>query len=160
LKIISRPKNSYPAFKLTVVVLFVYGFSFSQTDSCAFFGDKIIYPYYHPAPPTNGKDFYTIKKQFHDEITAKTNFSGIITVNFYINYKGETNYYRTQICDLNYRPLSITHDIDSLCSQILQAVKQQSPWRPSLDEKKNPINIRKFYSFRFTNGALIEILPK
>ncbi|MES2762410.1 MAG: hypothetical protein V4677_09385 [Bacteroidota bacterium] len=146
--------------KLTVILLFVYNFSFSQSDSCAFFGDKLIYPYYHPSPPTNGKDFYTIKKEFRNSINAQTNFNGIITVNFYINYKGETNYYRTQVCDLNYKPLSITNDIEPLCSQILLAIKQLSLWQPSYDDKKNLINIRKFYSFRFNNGKLIEILPK
>ena len=134
--------------------------SFSQTDSCAFFGDKIIFPYYHPSPPTNGKDFYTIKKEFQKSITAQSNFNGIVTVSFYINYKGESNFYNTQLCDLNYKTLNITNDIELLCSQILQAVKQLSPWKPSYDDKKNLINIRKFYSFRFKNGTLIEILPK
>ena len=54
----------------------------------------------------------------------------------------------------------ITKDIELLCSQILQSVKQTSPWKPQLDEQRNPINSRKFYSFRFNNGKLIEILPK
>jgi hypothetical protein len=154
LKIICQQKNSYLACKLTVVLLFVYGISFSQTDSCSFFGNKPIFPYYHPTSPSNGKDFYTVKKEFHKIITAQTNFNGIITVNFFINYKGDTDFYNTQICDLNYNPLSL------LCSQILQAVKQTSPWKPQLDEQNNPINSRKFYSFRFNNGKLIEILPK
>jgi hypothetical protein len=160
LKIIYLQKNSYLACKLTVVLLFVYSISFSQTDSCTFFGNKPIFPYYHPTSPSNGKDFYTVKKEFHKIITAQTNFNGIITVNFFINYKGETDFYKTQLCDLNYKPLSITKDIELLCSQILLAVKQTSPWKPQLDEQRNPINSRKFYSFRFNNGKLIEILPK
>ena len=134
--------------------------SFSQTDSCAFFGNRPIFPYYHPSTQSNGKDFYTVKQGFYSHITSKTNFNGIITVNFFINYKGETNFYTTQLCDLNYKPLSITNDIELLCSQIVEAVKQTSPWKPALDEKRNPINCRKFYSFRFNNGTLIEILPK
>ncbi len=146
--------------KLTIVLLFVYSISFSQTDSCSFFGNKPIFPYYYPTSPSNGKDFYTVKKEFHKIITAQTLFNGIITVNFFINYKGDTDFYNTRICDLNYKPLSITKDIELLCSQILQAVKQTSPWRPQLDEQGNPINSRKFYSFRFNNGKLIEILPK
>ncbi len=174
MKIIYLRKNNYlfPAslsfgeglrvrtFILFFFFLTVNYFSFSQKDSCDFFGDKVIYPYYHPAPPSNGKDFYTIKKEFRNTITAKTNFNGIITIIFFINYKGETNYYTTQVCDLDYKPLNITNEIDPLCKQILQAVKQTSPWKPSFDEKKNPINLRKFYSFRFNNGTLIEILPK
>jgi hypothetical protein len=160
LKIIYLQKNSYLACKLTVVILFVYSISFSQTDSCTFFGNKAIFPYYHPISPSNGKDFYTVKKEFHKIITDQTTFNGIITVNFFINYKGDTDFYNIQICDLQYKPLSITKDIELLCSQILQAVKQTSPWKPQLDELGNPINSRKFYSFRFNNGKLIEILPK
>lgn len=160
MKIIYLQKNSYLGFKLTIAVLFVYGISFSQTDSCNFFGNRPIYPYYHHTSPNNGKDFYTVKKEFQKIITAQTNFNGIITVNFFINYKGETDFYKTQICDLEYKPQSITANIELLCSQILQAVKGTSPWKPALDEKRNPINSRKFYSFRFNNGKLIEILPK
>lgn len=160
MKIIYLQKNSYLACKLTVVILFVYSISFSQTDSCSFFGNKPIFPYYHPTSPSNGKDFYTVKKEFYKIITAQTNFNGIITVNFFINYNGDTDFYNTQICDLNYNPSVITKDIALLCSQILQAVKQTSPWKAQLDEQRNPINSRKFYSFRFNNGKLIEILPK
>lgn len=159
MKTIYLQKNNYISFKLTVILLFVYCLSFSQTDSCAFFGNRPIFPYYR-FTPSNGKDFYAVKKGFTESITAKTNFSGIITVNFYINYKGETSFYKTQICDLNYKPLNIANDIEMLCSQILQAVKQTSPWRPAYDDKKEPINSRKFYSFRFNKGTLIEILPK
>lgn len=160
MKIICRKKNNHLALKLTLVSLLVYGNTFSQKDSCTFFGNKPIFPYYYPIPPNNGKDFYTIKKEFRKTITAKTDFNGIITVNFFINYKGETDFYTTQICDLNYTPLIITTEIEPLSAQILLAVKQTSPWKPSLDEKKNTINSRKFYSFRFNNGTLIEILPK
>lgn len=160
MKIIYLRKNNYLVFKLTILLLFAFNISFSQKDSCEFFGDKLIYPYYHPAPTSNRKDFYTIKKEFRNTITAKTNFNGIITIIFFINYKGETNYYTTQVCDLNYKSLNINNDIELLCEQILLAVKQMSPWKPALDEKKNPINLRKFYSFRFNNGTLIEILPK
>ena len=160
MKIIYQLKNNYFFVKLTILLLFVYGISFSQADSCAFFGNRPIFPYYHPNPPSNGKDFYTTKKEFQNVITAQTNFNGIITINFYINYKGEADYYRTQICDLNYLPLSISKDIELLSSQILFAVKLTSPWIPASNELHQPINSRKFYSFRFTNGKLIEILPK
>lgn len=160
MKIIYRQKNNYLVFKLTVILLFAFNISFSQKDSCEFFRDKLIYPYYHPTPPNNGKDFYTIKKEFLNIISAQTNFNGIITVIFFINYQGETKYYNTQVCDLNYKSLNITNDIEPLCSQVLLAVKQTSPWKPALDDKKNTINSRKFYSFRFNSGTLIEVLPK
>ena len=160
MKTIYLKKNNYLRFKFTIILLFIYNISFSQTDSCLFFGNKPIFPYYYPSQPTNGRDFYTTKKEFLKKITAETSFDGIVTVIFFINYKGETNFYTTQICDLNYKPLSITNDIELLCSQILEAVTQTTPWKPALDDKRNPINSRKFYSFRFDNGILLEILPK
>jgi hypothetical protein len=130
------------------------------TDSCSFFNHKIIYPYYYPSSPSNGKDFYVIKQEFIKSITAKTNFNGIITVIFFINYKGETNFYKTQLCDLNYKTISITKENNVLCDQILDAVKNTGPWKPMLDESNQAVTCRKFYSFKFNNGQLIEILPK
>ena len=137
--------------------------SFAQTenyDSCSFFNNKPIYPYYENKGISNGKDFYTQKKEFKKAINAQTNFNGIITIIFFINDKGETNFYKTQICSLDYKTLQITNDIELLCSQILEAVKNTSPWKPLINEQKEAVNCRKFYSFRFNNGTLNEILPK
>jgi hypothetical protein len=133
--------------------------SFAQTDSCAFFGNRAIYPYYNPEPK-NSKNFYTIKNDFRKIITAKTNFDGIISVIFFINYKGETGYYSTKLCDLNYQELPEANDIKELCSQVLTAVEQSGPWIAPVDDKNKTLNSRKFYSFRFNKGNLIEILPK
>jgi hypothetical protein len=141
------------------MTLFVCTISFGQTDSCSFFGNRAIYPYYHPEPK-NSKDFYTLKKELQKNIIAQTNFNGIITIIFFINFQGETGFYTTQICDLNYIPVSITKENELLCSQILEAVKQTGPWKPAIDDKKVTLNTRKFYSFKFNKGNLIEIFPK
>lgn len=132
----------------------------AQRDSCAFFGNKPIFPYYHPSPPSNGKDFYATKTAFKQAITANTHFSGIITVIFYINYLGETDFYRFQLCDLNYEPLAVNADNNDLCNQLLAAVKRSGPWKPAHDAEQGVVNARKFYSFKFENGTLLEILPK
>ncbi len=148
--------------KLTLI-LFACAISaavYGQPDSCSFFGNKPIYPYYIPGGLSNGKDFYTVKKEFQKIIIAQTAFNGIITVNFFINYKGDADFYRTQVCDLNYTPYTINTELEPLCSQVLLAVKQAGPWKPAMDHQKNLINSRKFYSFRFNNGKLIEVLPK
>mgnify|MGYP000854577101 FL=1 len=131
-----------------------------SNDSCSFFNNKPIYPYYYPNVLSNGKDFYTQKKAFKKAITERTNFNGIVTVYFFINEFGETNFYTTQLCDLNYKTLSISKELEPLCAQILQAVRNTSPWKPMLNDKKEAVNSRKFYSFKFNNGQLIEILPK
>jgi len=146
-------------YKLTVFFLLVYGLSSAQSDSCAFFGNKPIFPYYYPSL-ASGKDFYTTKQEFRKIITAKTDFDGIITVIFFINYKGETGYYRVQVCDAAYVPLEIGGNNSLLCEQALQAVKQSGPWSAVSFKEGGVVNSRKFYSFRFKQGALVEILPK
>lgn len=156
-------KNTYLIFVLFTCAVFAKQIIHAQTkptDSCAFFNNKPIYPYYSNNGIINGKDFYTQKKEFRNSITAKTNFNGIITVYFFLNDVGETNFYTTQLCDLNYKTIVITKDIEPLCTQVLEAVKKTAPWKPMLDETKQPVNSRKFYSFKFNNGQLIEILPK
>jgi hypothetical protein len=146
-------------YKLTVFFLLLCGLSSAQNDSCSFFGNKPIYPYYYPSL-TNGKDFYTTKKEFRKIMTAKTDFDGIITVIFFVNYKGEAGFYRVQVCNADYVPLEIGGNNSLLCEQALQAVKQSGPWTPAFYKETGIVNSRKFYSFRFKQGTLVEILPK
>jgi len=158
-----RLKNKYLIFTFILYALFAKQITIAQNlklDSCIFFNNKPIYPYYANNSISNGKDFYTQKKEFKKAINAQTNFNGIITVIFFINDKGETNFYKTQLCDLNYKTIIITKNIEQLCSQILETVRNTSPWIPMLDESNQAVNCRKFYSFKFNNGQLIEILPK
>lgn len=163
MKLILIKKYTYLIFALFIFTVFVKQVTFAQiksSDSCTFFNNKPIYPYYYPNILSNGKDFYTQKKEFRNSITAKTNFNGIINVYFFINDAGETNFYTTQLCDLNYKTISITKDIELLCNQVLEAVKNTAPWKPMIDENNQTVNSRKFYSFKFNNGNLSEILPK
>lgn len=146
-------------YKLTVFFLLLCGLSSAQSDSCAFFGNKPIFPYYYPSL-INGKDFNTTKQEFRKVITAKTNFDGIITVIFFVNYKGEAGFYRVQVCNADYTPLEIDNNNNLLCEQALQAVKQSGPWKPASGKEIGLVNSRKFYSFRFKQGTLVEILPK
>lgn len=147
-------------YQLTVFLLLVCKLSAAQEDSCSFFGNRPIYPYYAPPLSTQGTDFHTLKNTFRKAITAKTDFDGIITVVFFINYSGETNFYRIQACDNHYQPVKLSNDHQLLGEQVLAAVKQSGPWKPAYDKRTGVINSRKFYSFRFKQGALIDILPK
>jgi len=163
LKIIFHLKNSCFKFLLTGVGCFLVASSFAQTevvDTLAFFDNHPIFPYYHPNQPVNAKDFRILKKEFAAAITAHTDFDGIITIIFIINYKGETGFYKTQLTDLNYQPLEQNSAHQDLCGQLLKAVKVCGPWKPARDEAQHEINSRKFYSFKFVKGRLIEILPK
>ena len=119
-----------------------------------------MFPYYYPAQPGMAKDFYSLKKEFTKAITANTTFDGLITIVFMINYEGKTCCYKTQLTDLEYQPLQQTAAVDELRGQVLKAVQMCGPWKPAKDEQNRAINSRKFYSFKFDHGRLIEILPK
>lgn len=163
MKIIFPLKNNCFKFLLTLVGCISVTSTFAQTevsDTLSFFSNRPVFPYYYPNQPVNAKDFCVLKKEFAVAITAQTDFEGIITIIFIINYKGETGFYKTQLTDLNYQPLEQTSANDNLCSQLLQAVKACGPWKPARDEARQEINSRKFYSFKFVKGKLIEILPK
>jgi len=137
---------------------------FSQTqkeDSCRWFGGKPIYPYYHPMQPkpVSGKDFYTLKKEFASAHITKTNFTGIVTIIFYINYNGETNYYRSQAADSDYNPVD-NRDVKIIAEQFIPVIKNIGLWVPGRDAQNEIVNSRKFYAFKFDKGELVEILPK
>ena len=159
-----KKNNCTPAF-LILIGLFVSCQSFSQSpaeDSCRWFGGKPIYPYYHPTQPkpASGKDFYTLKKEFAKAYLTKAGFSGIITIIFYINYKGETNYYRVQAADPDYKPIENSPGVKVIADQLIPVIKQIGVWIPGRDAQNEIVNSRKFYAFKFDKGELVEILPK
>ncbi len=165
MKIICLKKNNYTPFCLIFISLLFSCSLCSQTpqqDSCRWFGGKPIYPYYHPTQPKplSGKDFYTLKKEFASAHIAKTNFSGILTIIFYINDKGETNYYRSQAADSDYNPVENNHEVKIIGDQFIPVIKKIGQWIPGRDAQNEIVNSRKFYAFKFNKGELVEILPK
>lgn len=162
MNIISPLKNNYRYKWLFIISLssYVLRAQVPQQDSCAFFGGKPIYPYYHPTQPLPAKDFYTLKKEFTAAVGSPQSFSGIITITFYINYKGETAYYETKLIDLNYQPLSPSAESTYLSGQLKQVIQRQGLWKPGRNNYNEIVNSRKFYSFKFIKGTLVEILPK
>jgi hypothetical protein len=165
LKIICHKKNNYTPAYLVLISLFFSCSLFSQTpqqDSCRWFGGKPIYPYYHPTQPkpASGKDFHTLKKEFANAYVAKTSFSGIITIIFYINYNGETNYYRALAADSDYNAIENNHEVKIIANQFIPVIKKLGQWIPGRDAQNEIVNSRKFYSFKFNKGELVEILPK
>lgn len=109
--------------------------------------------------PVSGKDFYTLKKEFASAHITKTNFTGIVTIIFYINYNGETNYYRSQAADSDYNPVD-NRDVKIIAEQFIPVIKNIGLWVPGRDAQNEIVNSRKFYAFKFDKGELVEILPK
>lgn len=165
MRVICLKKNNHAAAFLIVIGLLFSCRLVSQTsaaDSCRWFGGKPIYPYYHPAQPkpASGKDFYTLKKEFVSAYVTKTGFSGLITIIFYINYKGETNYYRSQAADPDYNPIENNKEVNNIAEQFIPVIKKVGLWIPGRDAQNEIVNSRKFYAFKFEKGELVEILPK
>jgi len=118
-------------------------------------------PYYNP-DITNALNFYDIKKHFRaDYPEAKfkklSSNSGLITIQFKMNCKGEVGDYRLQQCDLNYK---LTEMDAAITDYFMSKTKALKDWNLGKDETGLIVNSHKFYSFRIVNGVLKEILPK
>lgn len=119
------------------------------------------YPYYYP-DLENKSNFWDIKQHFKSayptsQFQILNNNTGIITIQFNVNCKGETGNFVLQQCDFNYQPTIINKDIEDY---FLNKTKTLSNWIPARDEEGNNVNSHKFFSFRINDGVLLEILPK
>ncbi len=156
-------KNTLHTYLFLSVFILASRFCVAQSnanDSCAFFGGKPIYPYYYYAQPSCKVDFYQLKKQFKEACKNIKAMDGIYTISFYINYKGESDFFKSTVIDLNYQKKEITQTTTQLVEALTSVIKRAGTWMPSKDEKGNAMNARKFYSFKFINNQLVEILPK
>jgi hypothetical protein len=149
-------------FFLVCFVLFC-NFLFSQEKDTSFTlcNDGNIYPYYHPE--LKYKDgFWEIKQHFQStylttKFQALKSNSGIITVQFKVNCKGQIGDFILQQCDLSYQPTTLDKEITDY---FLTATKMLKNWIPAKDKEGNIVNSHKFFSFRIKEGILLEILPK
>jgi hypothetical protein len=119
------------------------------------------YPYYNSKVTYQGS-FWEIKQQYTTDYPLNKfqklkNNSGILTIQFKINCKGEIGDFSLQQCDLNYQPIVLDEKITTYFLENTQKLKK---WIPGQDEDGNEVNSHKFFSFRIKEGALLEILPK
>ena len=123
--------------------------------------DKNTYPYYHPKLRYEG-GFLEIKNHFKSKYNENKynnidNNSGIVTIQFVVNCKGEIGKYETQSCDLNYSETEVNEE---LVLDLLNLTKELKRWIVAIDENNTRINSHSFLSFRIEKGKLTEILPK
>jgi len=151
--------------KLTIIIaILVLSFSlFSQEKEVNFtLCDSIgLWPYYNPTLKYQG-GFWEIKQQFKttcptNKFKNLKNNTGIVTIQFKVNCKGEIGNFRLQQCDLNYQPTLLDKKITTY---LLSQTKQLKNWIPAIDEDGNTVNSHKFLSFKLKEGVLLEILPK
>lgn len=136
-------------------------FSQEKDNTFTLCDESRTYPYYYPELTYQGS-FWEIKQHFTSEYpttkfqTLKNN-SGIITIQFKVNCKGETGTFRLQQCDLGYQPTIVDKEITNYFLNQTILLKN---WTPAKDEEGNIVNSHKFFSFRLKEGVLLEILPK
>lgn len=124
-------------------------------------GDSICWPYYYPDLTIKG-DFWDVKKHYNEsypesEFKSLENNTGIITVTFKVNCKGESGDFSEQHCDFIYQPNVMD---EKIIHYFLAKSKRLTGWISGRDDKENPVNHHKFFSFRIKEGVLIQILPK
>jgi len=119
------------------------------------------YPYYTNKVTYKG-GFWVIKQHYRTKYPTNTfqklkNNSGIITIQFKVNCKGQAGNFIIKQCDLNYEPKILANEITT---HFLEETKNLKDWIPGKDENGNNVNSYKFFSFKIKNGILLEISPK
>jgi hypothetical protein len=143
------------------LLLFGYANSAKAQDQFKLCDTVNTMPYYNP-DISNTLNFYEIKKHFRaDYPEAKfkklSSNSGLITIQFKINCKGEVGEYRLQQCDLKYKAVEMDA---AITDYFMSKTKELKDWNLGKDENGLIVNSHKFYSFRIVNGVFTEILPK
>lgn len=104
---------------------------------------------------------YEIRKQvlsnYNDSLYFQTpNSSGIITIQFYINCKGEMVDLSSQACDLNYQTIEFNPEI---LKEILLLTSKLKDWNPNFLKNQSIAKQYAFLSFKLKEGIIIEIMP-
>lgn len=136
---------------------------YAQTASAPAFSlcaDAENWPYYHPALKYRG-GFWEIKNHFNTKFPNAAfekmpKNTGIVSVHFWVNCKGEPGDYTVQCCDFNYKPAEVHPEI---VKRLVQLTTELKDWIPGAMEGK-VVNSHKFFTFRIDHGKLIDILPK
>lgn len=146
-----------------ICVFFCANILYSQEKDAGFVlcGDSICWPYYNPDLTIKG-DFWEVKRHYNNDYPTSSfkllkNNTGIITVSFKVNCKGETGDFSVQQCDFNYQSTVMAKPVTDY---FLAKSKSLTGWMPGKDEEGNVVNHHKFFSFRIKEGKLIQILPK
>jgi hypothetical protein len=150
-----------PIFILTCLFLNTLLFSQEKDTSFKLCNDESVYPYYYPELKYKG-DFWEIKQHYQStypttKFQVLKNNSGIVTVQFKVNCKGQTGDFKILQCDSDYHPITLNKEITDY---LMTKTKELKDWIPPKDEEGNIVNSHKFFSFRIKEGILLEILPK
>lgn len=114
---------------------------------------------YYQVNPKYGEGYKSIRlyfDQYLKEIEKQINFeSGLVTIRFVINCKGETDRFRVFSVDGNYKDLTITDELKQLC---IRTVKNMGNWQPGFDSGEY-FDSYFTLSLKIRNGQVTDLLP-
>lgn len=146
-------------FKL--ILLFLPFLTFAQNENdFKLCGNGEMHPYYYPELKYEG-DLLAITTHFKNDFNTKKwshlkSDTGIITIQFHVNCKGETGDFITKIVDFDFNKTEIDVEI---VNEILVFTKNLSEWKPAIDEDGEIVNSHKFLTFKIVNAKITEIYP-
>jgi len=145
----------------TLILLFLPLLTFAQNvpnfKLCA---KGEMQPYYYPELKYEG-DLLAITSHFIKDYNSKKNInstsnSGILTIQFQVNCKGETGNYIVKMVDFDFKETNINKEI---VNEILTFTKGLNNWIPAIAEDGEIVNSHKFLTFKIKNSKIIEIYP-
>jgi len=130
----------------------------SQTDNINFsLTGETIRQYYNFFPGAAFKDeksaLISYYKQWYTDSISIEN--GYITIRFIVNYKGETDRFRVQQMDYNYKEKAFSGDI---AQQLLEITKSIQKWKIAKVKGKK-YDYFQYLTFVIEEGNIKEILP-
>ena len=148
-------------FFISMTYLLCSTFLFSQETEFKLCEQVETYPYYFNKVTYKG-GFWIIKQHYITKYPKNSfqklkNNSGIVTIQFKVNCKGQAGDFIIKQCDLNYKPIILDEEITT---HFIEETQNLKDWIPGKDEDGNNVNSYKFFSFRIKEGVLLEILPK
>ena len=136
----------------------MFGQEGSSFELC---GEGKMHPYYYPELKYEG-DFHAIKQHFEMAYDSKPfrnldNTSGVLTVQFQVNCKGQTGNFIVKMVDFDFKSIEMN---EQLVHEILVLTKKLNRWIPANNEEGELVNSHKFISFKLVDGIILDIFPK
>lgn len=117
-----------------------------------------VWPQYYQVGTSNTGKLREIKKICSSYIKPKNcTDSGYLTFRFLVNCHGKIGEIEILECTEQFEPLIFSKEIkDQLLSFLIHRIE----WIPGCDQNGVPVDSQKFLTFIFSNGELIDIVPK
>src|SRR5690606_28811964 len=129
---------------LLLYCIVVCHFLHAQKNTFKLCEDGKTYPYYSPELKYKGGLFaiqQTLSEKYESKKFAnKKNNTGILTIQFQVNCKGESGNYRILATDFDYKKIVLNK---KMTNRITLIIKNLDNWVPGRNEENNTVNSHK-----------------